>query len=336
MNSEVNKKNESKSEFNENVKNTQENNKEKDEKSSEIKINKKQIIEKRISYFKLGLNSLLSIALTFFFLYIPHTYSKKWKMFFFMTLWSFAMNSYYIVSVTVIDWIRFAKKDSKACKCYNHFVRNLYLRICFPFAIAIVFLYWILILLGDDFEYLGKDVSDAAIGVFFHGMILIFLLFDIFTSIHKNIKLYFWDLLILTIMILVYFLILGIGKYIIKYDTYDFMEMSNVNQIIGACILIYIAILDGYVVLNLMANKFFEEDDSQRIQTYKDVSFSGDIQYIESQANTNTNLKTNNDNINEINKHFKINKSEKIFDISKIKNNYIIGNQDKERMSNIF
>ena len=334
MNSEVNKEIENKNELNEKVKDAQEKKKEKDEKSSDTKSNKRQITEKRISYFKLILNSLLALALTFFFLYIPYTYTQKWKIFFFMTLWSFSMNSYYIVSVTVIDWIRFIKKDNEACKCYNHVVRNLYLRICFPFAIAIVFLYWILILLGDNFEYLGRDVSDKAIGVFFHGMILIFLLFDIFTSIHKNIKNYFWDILILTIMILIYFLILGIGKYIIKYDTYDFMEMSNVNQIIGACILIYIAILDGYVVLNLLANKFFEEDDSQRVLTHKDISFSGDIQYVEDQ--TNTYIKANNDNADKINKQFKFNKSEKLFYLSKIKNNNVIGNHDKERKSNLF
>ena len=326
----VNKKNESKFELNGKIKNS----KEKDEKGSDKKLNKRQIIEKRISCFKLGLNSILSITLIFFFLYIPRTYSHKWKMFFFMTLWSFSMNAYYIVSVTVIDWIRFAKKNGKACYCYNNFVRNLYLRICFPFAIAIVFLYWILILLGDDFEYLGKDVSDTAIGVFFHGMILIFLLFDIFTSIHVNIKSYFWDLLILTIMVLVYFLILGIGKYIIKYDTYDFMEMSNVNQIVGACILIYIAILDGYVVLNLLANKFFEEDESQKIHTDKDISFSGDIRYVDDKIPLRFN--TNNMYLNEINKKIAHYNSEKIFDVSKISNNIVTGDNDKVRNSNLF
>jgi len=330
MNSEVNKKNESKVVLNERVKNDQKKKKEKDTK----RINQMQKTERRISCFKLGLNTVLAFALSFFFLYIPHTYSKKWKMFFFMTLWSFTMNAYYIVSVTVIDWIRFFKKDNEACYCYNNFVRNLYLRICFPFAIAIVFLYWILILLGDDFEYLGKDVSDTAIGVFFHGMILIFLLFDIFTSIHKNIKAYFWDILILTIMILVYFLILGIGKYIINYDTYDFMEMSNVNQIVGACILIYIAILDGYVVLNLLANEFFEEDDSQIVRTDKDLSFSGDIRYVDDKIPLH--LNTNNEYLNEINKKILYNKSEKIFDISKIKNKIVIESHDKERKSNIY
>ena len=183
---------------------------------------------------------------------------------FFMTLWSFSMNSYYIVSVTIVDWIRFLKKNNDLFICYNNFVRNRYLRICFPFAIAIVFLYWMLILLGDDFEHRGRDVSDTAVGVFFHGMILIFLLFDMFTSWHKNIRAYFLDLLIITGLVIIYFFLLGIGKYIIKYEPYDFMEMSSVNQIVGACILIYIAILDGYVVLNLLANRFFEQVEENK------------------------------------------------------------------------
>ena len=228
------------------------------------KIDKKMKNEKRITCFKLIMNLLLSIVLVVFFLYIPHTYEKKWKIFFFMTLWSFSMNSYYIVSVTIIDWVRFLKKNDDLFICYNNFVRNRYIRICFPFAISIVFLYWMLILLGDDFEYRGRDVSDTAVGVFFHGMILIFLLFDMFTSWHKNIKDYFLDLFIITGLVIIYFFLLGIGKYIIKYEPYDFMEISSVNQIVGACILIYIAILDGYVVLNLLANRFFEQVEENK------------------------------------------------------------------------
>lgn len=220
----------------------------------ENKILKK---ERRITYFKLGINSLISILLIVFIIFIPIIYEKKWKIFFFMTLWSFAMNSYYIISVTIIDWIHFIKNDKKLCFCYNNFIRNIYLKICFPFSISIVFLYWLLILLGDDFEYRGRDAIDTASGLFFHGMILIFLLFDIFTEVHINKINYFWDLLIISILIFIYFIILGIGKYAGDYEPYDFMEISSLRQIIGAAILIYISILDGYVVFNLIANKFF-------------------------------------------------------------------------------
>ena len=227
----------------------------KEEKTIENKEIKK---EKRITYFKLIINSIISLLLIIFIIFIPIFYESRWKMVFFMTIWSFAMNSFYIVSVTIIDWIHFIKKDNSLCFCYNNFVRNLYIKICFPFSISIVFLYWLLILLGDDFEYRGRDVIDTANGLFFHGMILIFLLFDMFTAIHINRINYFWDILIISILIGVYFIILGVGKYAGDYEPYDFMEMSSVRQIIGAAILIYISVLDGYVVFNLLANKFFK------------------------------------------------------------------------------
>ena len=229
----------------------------------------KNIKEKRINFCKLAINTLLSLLLIFFFLYIPYTYEdRKWRIFFFMTLWSFSMNSFYIVSITAIDWIHFIKKNNNICPCYNNFIRNLYIKICFPFAIAIVFLYWLLVLLGDDFETMGRDVTDTATGVFFHGIILIFLLFDMFTSVHINKINYLWDLIIISILVCIYFVILGVGKYAIEYEPYDFMEISNVRQIIGACILIYIAILDGYVIFNLLANRFFEKIDGKKLYNF--------------------------------------------------------------------
>lgn len=249
-----------------------------DDKNLNEKKEKEKIInfyfkgkEKKITIYKLVINTALSLLLIFFLLYIPHTYKKKWEIFFFMTLWSFSMNSYYIVSITVIDWVCFIKRNYDCCHCYNNFVRNKYLRICFPFAIAIVFLYWLLILLGDDFEYRGRDLTDTAVGVFFHGIILIFLLFDMFTARHINKINYLWDLLILSLLIGVYFILLGIGKYVLEYDPYDFMEMSDVRQIAGACILIFIAIMDGYVVFNLIANRFFEKDVKKKKKIHKNV-----------------------------------------------------------------
>ena len=232
----------------------------------EITNNKTCKKDRKITCYKLIVNTILSLLLIVFFIVIPQTYDDRhWRMFFFMTLWSFTMNTFYIVSITIIDWIRFIKKNNNLCYCYNDFVRNLYLKISFPFAIAIVFLYWMLILLGDDFEYRGRDVTDTASGVFFHGIILIFLLFDMFTDVHVNKINYFWDLIIITILIFIYYIILGVGKYAIDYEPYDFMEISSVRQIVGACILIFIAILDGYVISNLLANKFFLQFEEKNL-----------------------------------------------------------------------
>ena len=38
------------------------------------------------------------------------------------------------------------------------------------------------------------------------------------------------------------------------------MEVASVRQIVGACVLIYISIMDGYVIINLLANQFFDND----------------------------------------------------------------------------
>ena len=228
---------------------------------AEYKKDNSQSREKRIKYFILIFNTLISIVLIVFAIYIPFHYSDKWKIFFFMTLWSFCMNSFYIISVTIIDWIRYFKKRNDACFKYNNFVRNIYLRICFPFAVCIVFLYWMLILLGDRYEYRSRDMTGLAGMIFFHGVILLFLSFDIFTAWHKNIKNYCWDLIVLSIFVGVYYIILIIGKVCIEFDPYDFMERSNARQLVGTCILIYISILDGYVIFNLIANRFFEQED---------------------------------------------------------------------------
>lgn len=238
-----------------------------------MKVNEIFSNEKKITILKLVINTIISFLLVFFFIFIPQTYNgRKWRIFFFLTLWSFSMNSFYIVSITIIDWINFIKKR-EVCQCYNNFVRNLYLKIDFPFSISIVFLYWILVLLGDDYESIGEEVTDYATGIFFHGIIFLFLLFDMFTSIHINKINYFWDILIICIIIFIYFLILGVGKYTsIDYEPYDFMRISNVRQIVGACILIFISILDGYVIYNLIANRFFLKDNDD-LENHNKIKF---------------------------------------------------------------
>lgn len=215
--------------------------------------------ERRVLLIRIIIETILSIILLALFIFLWFYYDTKWETLFFMTLWSFWMNTYYIISITVIDYFIYIK--NKKFEKYEDFVRNHYIRIAFPFAIGIVFLYWMLILLGDEFEYRGREVMDTGTGLLFHGTIFVIILFDVCAAHHVNKKHYLLDLGIITFMIIVYYIVLGIGKYLILFEPYDFMTMSNVRQIIAACILIYIVILDGYVVLYLIAKYFFEQED---------------------------------------------------------------------------
>ena len=265
--------------------------------------NQKMKKESKISIIKMVINLLLSIFLIALTYFVINNYNQKWVMPFYLTLWSFFMNAYYIISVTVVELIRFFK-NSEYCRCYNDFVRNKYLRVCFPFSISIVFLYWLLILLGDEFEYNSRGLMDNLVAFCFHGLIFIFLLFDTLSYPHinlkKNIKL---DLIIITLMTFIYFLLLGFGKYLIRYEPYDFMEMSNERQIAGAAFLIYIAVLDGYIAFLLFANKFFIQEDEVKslnlINETKNNENTQTIKLIKSGTIKNEdNLKENDKNNN--------------------------------------
>ena len=230
------------------------------------KKNKNKNIKERkfVTILNIIINSIISIFIIILTFFVMNNYDQKYKITFYLTLWSFFMNEFYFINVSILDLIFVFKNPAfcKYCTCYNDFIRNYFLRICFPFSISIVFLYWMLILLGDDFQYASRDLWDNCVSFTFHGLIFVFLLYDTFSYPHinkKNRKLK--DFLIINIILIVYFVVLGVAKYYVMYNPYDFMEMSNIRQVAAAGILIYMGIMDGYIVFVLIANRFFIQED---------------------------------------------------------------------------
>ena len=219
-------------------------------------ISKKIKKEEKLNVFRILINCVFSIFVLALIYFVINNYEEKYEMCFFLTIWTFFMNGFYIVSVTAIDLTRLIK-NTEYCVKYNNFIRKHYIRICFPFSISIVFLFWMLIFLGDEFQYNSRSLWDILINICFHGLQFVFLLYDTLTYPHQVSINKCFDLIIITIMTIVYFIILGFAKYMLDYNPYDFMTMSNVRQIAGAAILIYIVILDGYVVFLLIAGKCF-------------------------------------------------------------------------------
>lgn len=212
--------------------------------------------EKKINIFRIIINCIFSVFILALVYFVINNYEKKYYMAYYLTIWTFFMNGFYIVSVTAIDLTRLIK-NTEYCVSYNNFVRKHYIRICFPFSLSIVFLFWMLILLGDEFQFNSRDLMDFLINFCFHGLQFVFLLYDTLSYPHQVSINKLRDFIIISIITAIYFVVLGLGKYKFNYQPYDFMTMSNVRQIAGAAILIYIAILDGYVVFVLIAGKCF-------------------------------------------------------------------------------
>ena len=230
------------------------------------KFHKKKIKEqKSIQLYRLIINILISFIVIAAFLYAIATYNPQWRMFYFLSTWSFLMNIYYLISITVIDLFHII--SHRNLKKYNSFIRNYFIRICVPFSIMAVCVYWELVLLGDDFEKIGEDVFDYFAAVFLNGLVLVFLFFDMFTYVHIYKYNRCNDLIILTIIIVCYYLLLCLGRYLNLYEPYVFMMRSDVRQIIGAGIIVYVLLLNGYIVFDLLAYCCFNHEKEDMINS---------------------------------------------------------------------
>ena len=213
----------------------------------------------RIQVFRLIINMILSIILIVIFIYAWITYNPQWRIFFYLASWSYLMNIYYIISVTIIDF--FFLVFNKYFIEYNNFIRNYYIRICVPFAITSAFVFWELVLMGKNFKRIKHGPYDICESIFLNGFEQFFLFFDMFTARHIYKYNRINDIIILTIIIAIYYLLLSIGKYLYIYEPYEFMNRSDVRQIIGSGIIVYILLLNGYIVFDLLAFYFFEKEN---------------------------------------------------------------------------
>ena len=216
--------------------------------------------KKDLSYQKcrLSINIILSLILIIILIYALATYNPQWRIFYFLASWSYLMNIYYILSVTIIDF--FSIVFNKFFKFYNSFIRDYYIRICIPFGIAEVFIYWELVLMGQSFQKLEDNPDDISKSIFLNGIQQLFLFFDMFTASHIYKQNRIYDIIILTIIIFIYYLIVSTGKYLEIYEPYEFMKRSEVRQIVAVAIIVYTLLLNGYIVFDLLAFYFFDKE----------------------------------------------------------------------------
>ena len=232
---------------------------------------KYKVIKEDLNILKLrfSINTILSIILLAVLIYVLATYNSHWKLFFYLASWSYLMNIYYIISVIFIDFIYLIY--NKFLKSYNNFVRNYFIRICFPFGLMSVSVYWELVLLGKNFQKFEHGINDICANIFLNGIVQLFLFFDMFASHHIYKYNRINDIIILTIIIAIYYLLVCLGKYLDIFEPYNFLPKSDVRQICGAGIIVYVLLLNGYIVFDLLAFCYFEDENVNiNISCYED------------------------------------------------------------------
>ena len=68
-------------------------------------------------------------------------------------------------------------------KSIKKYLRNEFIRLIFPFSFTIVILFWLLVLLGDEFQSVS-GINDLLIDILLHGIIFIFIIIDMFLYTH--------------------------------------------------------------------------------------------------------------------------------------------------------
>ena len=228
----------------------------------------KEADERKLLLWRIVTNIILSLILIINFFLMWSEYTPVWKIFFFLTIWSFWSNTFYIITITIIDIFLYC--GNKKVEKYNNFIRNDFVRIIFPFSVSTVIIYWELVLLGDKFQGIGHSVLEICKSFFMHGLVLLFMLFDLFTSHHLNKKNnYKIDITIISIIMALHFGLVVISKEFLKVHPYDFLMICDTRQMIGSFIIIYVIVLNGYAVLYLISDNFFSNEENNNIPKKK-------------------------------------------------------------------
>ena len=228
--------------------------------SEKKKKNEQDTIDRKLFLGRIIINGIASLILITTFCLLWTRYSPVWKIFFLLTIYSFWSNTFYIISITIIDILLY--KGYNKCEKFNLLVRNTLIRIILPFSISTIIIYWELVLLGDKFQGIGHSVLDICKSFFLHGLVFAFMCFDVFTTKHinknNNCKI---DLIIISIIMAVHFALVILCKEALNVHPYDFLKLADTRQIFASFIIIYILVLNGYILFYLISDYFFEKEE---------------------------------------------------------------------------
>lgn len=167
-------------------------------------------------------------------------------LFIFLTSLAHWSNTVYLCVVCICDISVFFFKSDKLEKV-NEFMRNTYSIFSFTFEYTVTVLYWMLVLLGDSFmTFYTENALMLSFFIYLHGIITLFLLFDLVLFNHQKITWSNSHVMILSGLYLIYFIIVSISKFGYGINPYPFLVNASVGQLIVCIVAFYIIVVNSY------------------------------------------------------------------------------------------
>ena len=189
-------------------------------------------------------------------------FTMRASLFFpFLTNWSFLISTLYLFLALICDTSLYFF-SSKNLEKLNHFIRNNFSNIAFPYCFMITIGFWIILLIGfispaETFLKKGQKITFEMIGinVYVHLGITIIMVVDLFFNEREDIKLNWLYSIINTIIYIIYITSILIEKY--QFDFYPYLFVKSLN-IIGTIIvgfIIYGLLFGSILIYIALSNK---------------------------------------------------------------------------------
>ena len=239
-------------------------------------------MEKRIRPIK-KLNYYIILGITLFqftvlsIMCILCIISKYTRIFIHITNWSFFLSSIYLFSILACDTNLYLFSSKKLEK-FNHFIRNTFSNIAFPYCFMITIGFWGILLIGiiiqsDTFTKSGTKITVARIlfNLHLHLGITMIMITELLLTEREEVKLNWFSGIANTSIFIIYCIVVCVAKYKYHYYAYVFMENLNILwMIIG--IMIYRFLVGCFFIYMILSNKInrksfkvMEEDEDKNL-----------------------------------------------------------------------
>ena len=204
------------------------------------------------------------------FIIYSHIIYKLWQIYCFITNWSFAMSSFYLFSVFICDTSLYFFSSKKLEK-FNHFLRNLFSNVVFPYNFMITIGFWVILLIGVIFNsetFVKEDsvitLSAIFVNVHLHLGITLLMISELFMHERNQVKLNMCSCISNSSIYIIYCTFYCVLKY--KYDMNPYLftrDLSGWGMLLVA-IALYAILVGCIFIYNAITNKI--NRDSYRIK----------------------------------------------------------------------